>query len=189
MSTSSQRMHRIADRMDINDCLCRYARGVDRGDLALVRAAYHPDAYDDHVEYKGDVDGLIAWLQARFANVDNSVHFLGNSLVEFAGEDSAFVETYFASRRLRPATPSESPKLAPDDRICRQSWGRYLDHFERREGEWRVARRVVVMEAVFATVALGGARHDASTSWASRGRGDPLYEFRHEVFALAGTTL
>src|SRR3954464_7687266 len=89
---------RLAERAEIQDCLLLYARGVDRGDWELVRSTYHPDADDAHGEYQGGVDGLIAWLDQRFAGADNSMHFLGNCLIEFAEADFAFVETYFASR-------------------------------------------------------------------------------------------
>ena len=67
----------------------------------MVRSTYHSDAHDAHGEYKCDIDGLIQWLGERFADVDNSMHFLGNCLIEFADPDHAFVETYFGSSRLR----------------------------------------------------------------------------------------
>ena len=37
----------LLDRQEIYDCLVRYARGVDRGDLALLLTAYHTDAMAD----------------------------------------------------------------------------------------------------------------------------------------------
>jgi hypothetical protein len=183
---SRNTLQRLADRAEIQDCLCRYARGVDRGDLELLRSTYHPDAHDQHGEYRGGVDGLIAWLADRFAGVDNSMHFLGNCLIEFAGRDFAFVETYFASRRLRPPSEAEGARLRPGDMLCREAWGRYLDHFERRQGEWRVAHRVVVLESAYTSVALGGRRVPASPStWGSRDAGDPVWRSREDLFAKA----
>ena len=173
-------LQRLADRAAIQDAMCRYARGVDRGDADMIRSAYHPDAHDDHVEYKGDVDGFIKWLDARFAPFVNSTHFLGNCLIEFAGPDLAFVETSYASRRLRLPTGNESAGLGPHDMIMRQSWGRYLDRFERRNGDWRVARRVVIVDDRFSSIAKGGARNTPST-WGYRSRQDPMYAFRAEV--------
>lgn len=172
---------RLLDRAEIHDCLARYVRGVDRGDAELLRSAYHPDAYDDHVEYKGGVDGFIAWIEARFAPFENSMHNIGLSIIEFAGPDVACVETQYASRRLRKPTPQEAAHLGPHDMMMRQSWGRYLDRFERRDGAWRVARRVVVVDDRFASVALGGARNTPST-WGYRGPADPMFAFRDEVF-------
>lgn len=174
-------VRRLADRAEIHDVMCRYARGIDRGDADLVRAAYHPDAYDDHVHYKGNVEGFIAATAKRMAEVDNSMHLLGNCLIEFAGPDLALVETYFASRRTRAPVGDEALGLAPNDAICRQQCGRYLDRFERRDGEWRVAKRLVVVDARFDTVAKGGAR-DSALVWGTRDRSDPLYRFRSEIF-------
>ena len=50
---------RSQDRREIEDCLLRYVRGVDRKNWELVRAAYHPDAHDDHGNYQGGIDGFI----------------------------------------------------------------------------------------------------------------------------------
>lgn len=184
--TSNETLHRLADRAEIQDCLCRYAHGVDRGNWELVRATYHADATDHHGEYRGDIPGLIRWLDERFDGVDNSVHFLGNCLMEFAGRDFAFVETYFASRRLRAPTGAEQAALGPGDLMCREAWGRYLDHFERRDGHWRVASRIVVMETAYASVALGGQRTPASpNTWASRDASDLVHRRREELFAKA----
>jgi hypothetical protein len=175
-------LQRLADRRDIEDCLTRYARGVDRADWAAVRSTYHSDAHDQHGDYRGGIDGLVDWLHQRFAGVDNSMHFLGNCLIEFVGPDHAFVETYFSSRRLRPPTEEERRGLAPADQICREAWGRYADQFERRDGEWRVARRVVVIESLYASVARGGQRSAGPTTWGRRDLEDASYQVRNELF-------
>ena len=181
-------VQRLVDRAEIQDCMYRYARGVDRGDWETMRAAYHPDAYDDHVDFKGSIDGLIAFLKERFEGVDNSMHFLGNCLIEYAGPAVAFVETYFASRRVRKPTADEIAKLGLEaaDGMTRQSWGRYLDRFERRDGAWKVAKRIVVLDSRLTSVAKG-ALNIAPGSWCARDGSDPLYATRAEVFGgLAG---
>lgn len=170
----------LLDRQEIEDALRRYARGVDRGAWQLVRSAYHDDAFDDHGDFKGGVEALIEWLERRFANVDNSVHLLGNCVIEAAGDGRALVETYFVSSRLVTPPAAERPDLGPDDALCRQAWGRYLDHFERREGAWRIAQRRVVLEARITTVAVGG-RRSAGPSWGSRDASDPLWAARSEI--------
>jgi len=175
-------LQRLLDKEAIRDAMCRYSRGVDRGDWELLRSTYHPDAIDEHGDFKGSVDGLIEWLDKRFAGVDNSMHFLGNCLIEFAGPDLALVETYFVSRRLRPPVGDERKVAGPGDAMCREAWGRYVDRFERRDGEWRVARRTVVLEASSTALALGGARTSPLT-WGRRNRTDPVYAAHSEVFA------
>jgi hypothetical protein len=180
-SNSHQGLQRLLDRAEIEDALRRYARGVDRGDWAAVRSTYHPDALDQHGDYSGDVNGLITWLENRFAGADNSMHLLGNCYIEFAGTDLALVETYFVSRRLRSPTGDEKYVVRAEDAIARETWGRYVDRFERRKGEWRVAGRTVVIEARSAGCALGGARSSAGI-WGRRDQTDPLYQLRASIF-------
>lgn len=183
-TSNAQLLQRLIDKEAIRDAMCRYARGVDRGDWDLVRSAYHADAHDEHGDYKGGVDGFIEWLDQRFAGADNSMHFLGNSLIEFAGPDLALVETYFVSRRIRAPGAAESRIAGPGDAMAREGWGRYVDRFERRNGEWRVAHRTVVLEALSTSLALGGKRA-VGPRWGKRDRGDRLYEIAAEIFNRA----
>jgi hypothetical protein len=43
-----------------------------------------------------------------------------------------------------------------DDALAREAWGWYVDRFARRNGEWRVTHRTVVLEALSSYVAQGG---------------------------------
>jgi SnoaL-like domain len=186
---SDEDLQRLADRAAIQDCLYRYARGVDRGDWDLVRSTYHPDAWDEHGDYRGGMDGFVAWLDKRLAGVDNSMHLLSNCLIEFAAPDFAFVETYFVSRRLTPPNASQRAEFPAGAALCREVAGRYADHFERRDGQWRVLRRIVVVEASSSSVALGGERNPAAAlTWGRRDRDDPSYISREALFAKAASS-
>ena len=81
---TNDKLQRLVDRAEIHDCMARYVRGVDRGDAELMRSAYFPDAYDDHVDYKCDVEGFIKWLDGRFAPFVNSMHHIGGAYIEFS---------------------------------------------------------------------------------------------------------
>lgn len=175
----AQALRRLIDERQIRDALCRYARGVDRGDWDLVRSTYHPDAFDEHGDYRGDIDGFIAWLDQRFEGVDNSMHFLGQTLIEFSGPDVALVETYFVSRRLR--SPTQGDAAGAGDALAREAWGRYVDRFERRGGAWKVAHRTVVLEGLSTALAIGGQRAPGRR-WGRRNRGDRLYDVQREIF-------
>jgi hypothetical protein len=135
----------LVARREIEDCLLRYARGVDRRDWDCVRTTYHADAQDWHGEFKGSVDGFIAWVDARHAAVPFSMHFLGNCLVEFIDDVTAAVETYFVAIQRREVAPGggEQPKPGTDIEV----FGRYCDRFEQRGGVWRVADRQVVYDS------------------------------------------
>ena len=75
---------RLEDRFRIEQVMRRWCRAVDRRDWALVRSVFHPGAIDDHGMYKGDIDGLIEWLEARHQCITMSMHVLGNVFIEFA---------------------------------------------------------------------------------------------------------
>lgn len=146
---------RLEDRQQIQDIALAYARGVDRRDWALVRSVYHPDAHDDHGAYKGGVDGFIDWLERRHAFIAQSMHFVTNCLIEFAGDDAAMVETYYLAQQTMGPGAGESRLMllgdravAPDAAVAMEVAGRYVDHFERRQGRWAIARRIVVFEKV-----------------------------------------
>jgi hypothetical protein len=181
LQSAEQTLQALIHRAEIYDAMCRYARGVDRGDWELVRDAYYPDAYDDHGDYKGDVAGLIAWLKERFANTENGTHLLGNCLTEFAGPELALVETSFVSQRLRAHVSGAGVNAGSGDAMCRQSWGRYVDRFERRQGEWRVAHRTVVLDSVF-TFAARDALRTGSAIWSKRDRSDYIYVAKANIF-------
>jgi hypothetical protein len=180
MTNTTEALQHLIDKDAIRDVLYRYARGVDRGDWELMRSTYHSGAYDDHGEYKGSIEGLIVWLEERFTGVDNSMHFFGNCLIDFAGRDVALVETSFVSRRLRAPNEGERKLVGAEDAMCREAWGRFIDHFERRNGEWRVAKRYVVLETASTSIALGGVRNSPQT-WGQRNSTDRLYQSQAEV--------
>lgn len=56
---------RIADRMQIQDCMYRWCRSVDRLDFDLMKTVFHPDATDAHGAYDGGVDGLMRPMATR----------------------------------------------------------------------------------------------------------------------------
>jgi hypothetical protein len=105
-------------------------------------------------------------LQAEVPETnDATMHFLGTQVIELDG-DVAWAETYcLALHRLRATDGAPArDKVRPI---------RYCDRLERRDGEWRIARRVVVYEpgrvdplSDELLAAVGG----------SRDRSDPAYD-------------
>lgn len=137
---SERELQRVVDEAAIRRVMCRYARGIDRCDWELVRSCYHPDAVDEHGAGMS-VDELVAWMKPAVEALESTAHVLGNQLVEFdEGGDVAWVETYLTVlRRTRPAGGRPALDVFGS--------GRYYDRFERRDGEWRIARRQVIFRA------------------------------------------
>lgn len=124
-------------KQEIADVIYRYARGVDRLDYDLVRSCYHPDAYDDHGTFQGNVEEFIAYIEAFLPHNAVTQHFMGNMLIEVDG-NVARAETYAVAYH-RSERPDGSGK---DD-----TFGiRYVDRFECRDGDWKIAHRVVATE-------------------------------------------
>ena len=127
-------LRRLIDRQAIIDCVHRYARGVDRGDAELLGSAYHEDATEDHAGgYIGPVDGLLPFLEAAHAPFPGYQRYVSNFTIEIDG-DEAHSECYYLC------------VLRSDGGTMMLSGGRYVDRLERRDGEWRIAARVVVIE-------------------------------------------
>jgi SnoaL-like domain len=161
-------LQELLDQQAILTCLDRYARGLDRKDPELLKSAYHPDAVDHHGAL-GDhtPDSLVADWLVRDADRTFSQHLLVNSSIDIDG-DIAHAETYYqivVGIRPEAATSAQQPRLT-------LSGGRYVDRFERRAGEWRIARRVLISEYKAALDPLDRAQH---LGWARRDRNDPSY--------------
>jgi len=174
-------LQRLIDKDEIRDVMARYCRGVDRGDWEAVRATYHTDAYDDHGDYKGDIDGFIEFAQSRTGGATQVMHFLGECLIEFATKDVAVAETYFFTAHTLGAEAQRQYRTGGRDGPVQLShYGRYADRMERRDGVWRIAHRICIFETT--RLALGEVPSLGAT-WAkfSRSKNDPIFKLRAEV--------
>lgn len=127
----------MENRYLIEQVLRRYCRGVDRGDAGLIRSVYHDDATDDHGSFKGRgidfADRVVAAMNQRVAA---TMHNLHQTNIRFDA-DVAWVETYFTAHH----------RVVEGDATRLETFGgRYVDRFERRSDEWKIARRVVVYD-------------------------------------------
>lgn len=121
----------------INDALLRYCWGIDRGDLALVLSAFHDDAVDNHSGFEESATERFTRTVVDAKDmVMRTSHQLCNVLIQLDG-DRAGVQSYMTARHQFPH----------EGKIF--NWviaGRYVDRFECRNGEWRIAHRTVVYD-------------------------------------------
>lgn len=134
-----EELQRLLDEEEIKRVHLRYCRGVDRMDWELIRSCYHPDATDDHGDYVGGVDGFIEYGKANLPRFSSTNHCVCNQLVDVRG-DTAFAEHYAIAYHRIPAQGTAPAK----DWIANV---RYVDRFERRGGEWRIASRRTLVDA------------------------------------------
>jgi hypothetical protein len=128
----------LADR-DIRQVLARYCRGIDRLDLGLARSCYHDDAVDEHGSFTGDPDEYVAWVGKLLVRYAMTMHVLANTSIERTG-DVALVESYGLSFHR------SGPDRADDAKLNLMTGFRFVDRFERRAGEWKIAHRIAVTE-------------------------------------------
>ena len=120
----------LKDRADIEKCLLRYTRGMDRHDRELVLSAYWPEAYDEHGVAEGVAADFVDWaIGWHGENQVKHNHAITNSSIEIEG-DTAHGETYYIFWGENKQGPAQL------------SFGRYVDRYEKRGGEWRIAHRV-----------------------------------------------
>lgn len=158
------------DYMAIQQCLFRYCHGIDRGKADIAKSCFWPDATDHHGDFDGPVYDLIDQVVERSAVYPYPMqHHLTNIMITFKDE-RADVESYFLA---------QNPVRDADGQFILMFMGaRYLDKFERRDGEWRSARREVVMDWA---KHLDGAAWPRQTVFAKPGRG--VDDATHMFFA------
>lgn len=146
-------LEELADRESIRDVIYRYARAIDRLDEALLRSVFHPGSRHNHffeglssdptlqssAEEPGD---FVAFALGLLGTFKRTHHQMGNTLIEFNGDNSARVETYFTAYHLMRAKgdPLAGPG-AYDGEMDYFVGGRYVDLFECRDSAWKIIRR------------------------------------------------
>lgn len=164
----------LADRIAIAETLALYCRGIDRCDAQQLAAVFTPDARIDYGEGAKSVAETIPGLIASLSAMRLTQHNITNTVMRITGE-TAKCETNCVALHLIPAADGEVELTVG---------GRYLDTLTKREGRWRIAERLYVMDwnrtapstmqtagGMFDTLQRRGARgaQDPSAAWWERG--------------------
>jgi ketosteroid isomerase-like protein len=163
-ASDHSRLERAADIVEIRDALSRYCYGFDRGDVDLAASAYHEDATEAHGPFKGRALDFLSQMAPILRSFEVSVRHITNLRVELDG-DTAWTEAAFI------AFVREGGSQVDDI-----GSGRYLDRFERRRGEWRIAARLAVIDWWRREPRNDLAfppGYESILQWAGRGLGDP----------------
>lgn len=142
----------LKDRLDISDVVYRWCRAIDRKDFESIYACFHADAFDDHIFYRGDIDGLVRCLRERHTKISFSMHAVSNVLIEFVNEHCALVESYVKVVQRRPLKTAQDhaskkpSRHVPDDSHVSEVYCRYVDVFERRCAFWKISKRTLIID-------------------------------------------
>lgn len=151
----------LLDRQEILDCIHRYCRGVDRHDAAMIASAFHPDAVDRHGPFEGTPSELADWANSFHSqNFQAHSHGITSHGCELDG-DVAHADSYCLYGLHHKDGKSVSIGCA-----------RYIDRFEKRDGQWRIADRKTLIE----WRALAPANLPAGYERGTWDRTDPSYQ-------------
>jgi hypothetical protein len=158
-------------RQALHELSMAYCRGADRADAALLASCFHDDASVVAGAFNGRAREFAVQVTAHIRdNLKRVFHSVANEWFQIDG-DRAVGESY----AIAVATASDGGR--DTDTI---TGGRYLDRYERRAGEWKIAERVFVQDwnasqpttAVFDDAFYGGLKLRGCY-----GPGDPVYAF------------
>ena len=150
-----------ADRLAIMDQIYRYCRSVDRLDVPLGHAVFHPDAKARFPSFEGTGRGWIDHVCQEHLNFLHHSHQVTNVIVEVEGDRAGSESYVLATLRSR-----EDGKT-----IQRQFWARYVDAWSKRDGHWAIDAR----ECVVDFAAIGEVDPLDTFTRGQRDRGDPSY--------------
>ena len=123
----------LKDREAIREVIHRYCQAVDRCDLEMLKSCYWEDGYDDHGFFAGNAHEFAEYVIPCLEKVDSSMHSITNTRFEFDGDRCACASQWAVTHRL-----------AHDGGFTDfLHQGRYLDVWEKREGEWKLLHRVI----------------------------------------------
>lgn len=137
MTSRDAAIDALLDKEALRDLATRYARAIDRRDQDLLRSVYHDDAIDDHgVVFCDSAAVFVAKQPEIMAPFAITAHYLCNQSYRLAG-DRADGELYFIAYH-RVDQPEPKHIIVG---------GRYLDNYEKRADEWKIAHRRLVWDS------------------------------------------
>jgi hypothetical protein len=134
-ATVATTLDEIISKQTIHDLITLYSRTVDRCDVETLKSLFWPDGICQY----GPRMNAWEWAELTVANLktkNRTQHFIGNILVDVDG-DSARAESYCRAY-LEYETPDGTREM--------MIGGRYIDRWERRDGAWKIAYRLYVLD-------------------------------------------
>jgi len=126
----------IADRIEIDDLITRYATAVDTKDWDLYRTVFTDDAVIDYTSaggIRGSLGEVVEWLSHALKLFPMTQHLITNRHVVLEG-DTATGRSYYYNPLGRPDGTGGMQLLF--------FGGYYNDRFRRTADGWRIAERV-----------------------------------------------
>jgi len=134
-------LEQAAYRFEISDCIHRYCHAVDRRRWSLMEQVFHPDATYKFFSIEGSWRDFLAQAEALINPVGPTHHQVSNIMVRFESDTVAWSETYLRAYHLVPPDYPPWTVFSIEGGGVILIGGRYIDRFERRDSQWRIAHR------------------------------------------------
>ena len=124
----------------ITEKLFEYCRAMDRLDAALGKGCFHADAkvdYGEHV-FRGSGHAFVEMCMEAHQRFHAHSHQVTNILIRLDGPERARSECYVDATLRRTDDAGQAHDM--------RNLGRYVDHWEKRDGSWRIARRIYLLD-------------------------------------------
>lgn len=153
------RLQRLADHQAILEQMGRYTQAIDRCDLALLQSVFHSDGQVQFGTFNGNAAEFCVYnIPFIKENLVMGWHRIASISIDFQSPTRATAESYMLGNAAAQL-PDGSLINCPDGM-------RYIDTWEKRDGQWRIAFRALVM--------------DWNSNWPYSGRSDGFFaQFSH----------
>lgn len=129
-----KQLQQLLDKQAISEVIQRYCRTMDWLDEPGQASCYWPDAQVDFGFFAGPADEFVPMVMEHERAAVKRWHLQTDVAIKLEG-DKAQAESYGIT------TGSSG-----EDKPCRMYGGRYLDEFEKRNGEWRLSKRMYILD-------------------------------------------
>ncbi len=127
----------LLDKQEIHELMCRYSRTLDWLDDEGQALCYWPDAEIDYGFFKGKAADFVPFVMDIERASKRRWHMLNSLQIVLHDDSHASGECYGLATGLNDNDGTMKGNLFG---------GRYLDEFEKRDGEWRISARRYFMD-------------------------------------------
>jgi hypothetical protein len=159
MANLEAQLRLALDRQEIEHVLKLYCRAIDRLDMELLKSIYHPDGTDDHGSFCGNAHEFAEYIiPSMQVAITDGIHTVTHCTIDVEG-DFATSEAYYWAYQRSPGGEEVVTAFFGEDYAAKARaegtidgyhdyycGGRYIDLFERRNGQWKILRRKITNE-------------------------------------------
>lgn len=135
---NEEALRELLDKQAITEVLYRYARACDRADAEIMGSCFHPDSSHRHGRFEGSSADFVLFAMKIIQGTKLERHQITNIMIEVDGDVALAESQYEAYHR------QSDPETGEDEDYFQG--GRFIDRFERRGGEWRIAARIGLVD-------------------------------------------